>query len=75
MKNEVDAKNFQVNAEPFPTGVVWAQIVKATQVMTMMKTSLINGAINPLYRIMQEQQIVFIIIITHYLLICQVNKL
>ena len=24
---------------------------------------------------MQEQQIVFIIIITHYLLICQVNKL
>ena len=53
MKNEVDAKNFQVNAEPFPTGVVWAQIVKATQVMTMMKTSLINGAINPLYRIMQ----------------------
>ena len=32
-------------------------------------------SINPLYRIMQEQQIVFIIIITHYLLICQVNKL
>ena len=31
MKNEVDAKNFQVNAEPFPTGVVWAQIVKATR--------------------------------------------
>ena len=33
------------------------------------------SCINPLYRIMQEQQIVFIIIITHYLLICQVNKL
>ena len=32
-------------------------------------------SINPLYRIMQEQQIVFIIIVTHYLLICQVNKL
>ena len=50
-------KNFQVNAEPFPTGVVWAQIVKAMQVMTKMKTSSINGAINPLYRIMQEKSL------------------